>query len=45
MSDPVEQMEREVQELKRAVDDIESRTPQEQHERREAAAVVSRTAR
>lgn len=43
MSDPVEQLEREVEELKRVVDDIEAK--QECHEGREAAAVVSRSAR
>lgn len=42
MSDPVEQMELANQELKRVVDEVEHK--QEQHERREAAAVVSRAA-
>lgn len=41
-ADPISELERAVQELKRAVDEVESK--QENHARREVAAVVSRTA-
>lgn len=39
----IEKLEQAVQELKRSVDEVEAK--QEQHERREVAAVVSRSAR
>lgn len=41
---PIDEYERAVRELKRAVDEIESRTKQESHER-EIAVVVGRSSR
>lgn len=42
---PIDEYERAVQELKRAVDEIESRTQQERHAGREVAVVVGRSTR